>query len=132
MSRALRIEFPGAVYHVTSRGDQREAIYRDDADRRAQLDILAQALDRFDAQALACCQMGNHFHLVLHTRVANLSRLMRHLNGAYTLAFNCRHGLAGHLFQGRFKAMFGQGGCKKIRQSLGSGIGDTAANMLGG
>ena len=56
MSRPLRIEFPGAVYHVTSRGDRREAIYRDDADRLAQLDILAQAIDRFDAQVLAYCQ----------------------------------------------------------------------------
>ena len=84
MSRPLCIEFPGAVYHVTSRGDQREAIYRDDADRLAQLDILAQAMDRFDAQVLAYRQMGNHFHLVLHTRAANLSRLMRHLNGAST------------------------------------------------
>ena len=56
MSRPLRIEFPGAVYHVTSRGDRREAIYRDDADRLAQLDILAQAMKRFDAQVLAYCQ----------------------------------------------------------------------------
>ena len=105
MSRPLRIEFPGAVYHVTSRGDRRESIYRDDVDRQGQLDILDQALGRFDAQALAYCQMGNHFHLVLHTRLANLSRLMRHLNGVYTQAFNRRHGLAGHLFQGRFKAI---------------------------
>ena len=66
---------------------------------------MAHALDRFDAQALAYCQMGNHFHLVLHTRAANLSRLMRHLNGVYTQAFNRRHRLAGHLFQGRFKAI---------------------------
>ena len=66
---------------------------------------MAHALDRFDAQVLAYCQMGNHFHLVLHTRAANLSRLMRHLNGVYTQAFNRRHWLAGHLFQGRFKAI---------------------------
>ena len=105
MSRPLRIEFPGAVYHVTSRGDRREPIYRDDADRLAQLDVLAQAMDRFDAQVLAYCQMGNHFHLVLHTRAANLSRLMRHLNGVYTQASNRRHSLVGHLFQGRFKAI---------------------------
>lgn len=105
MSRPLRIECPGAIYHVTSRGDRREPIYRDDEDRSAQLEIIAQAMDRFDAQVLAYCQMGNHFHLVLHTRRANLSRLMRHLNGVYTQAFNRRHGLAGHLFQGRFKAI---------------------------
>lgn len=105
MSRPLRIEFPGAVYHVTSRGDRREPIYRDDADRLRQLDVLATAMDRFDAQVLAYCQMGNHYHLVLHTRQGNLSRLMRHLNGVYTQAFNRRHGLVGHLFQGRFKAI---------------------------
>jgi putative transposase len=105
MSRPLRIEFPNAVYHVTSRGDRREEIYRDDVDRQMQLDVLAQAMDRFDAQLLAYCQMGNHFHLVLHTRQANLSRLMRHVNGVYTQNFNRRHGLVGHLFQGRFKAI---------------------------
>ncbi len=105
MSRPLRIEFPGAIYHVTSRGDRREPIYRDDADRHMHLAILAQALERFDAQVLAYCLMGNHYHLVLHTRAANLSRLMRHLNGVYTQAFNRRHGLVGHLLQGRFKAI---------------------------
>ncbi len=105
MSRPLRIEFPGAVYHVTSRGDRREMIYRDDADRALQLEVIAQAMDRFDAQVLAYCLMGNHFHLVLHTRRANLSRLMRHVNGVYTQRFNRRHGLVGHLFQGRFKAI---------------------------
>lgn len=105
MSRPLRLEFPGAVYHVTSRGDRREPIYRDDADREAHLAVLEQAVDRFDAQVLAYCLMGNHYHLVLHTRSGNLSRLMRHLNGVYTQRFNRRHGLVGHLFQGRFKAI---------------------------
>jgi putative transposase len=105
MSRPLRIEFPNAIYHVTSRGDRREPIYRDEVDRQAQLDAIALAMERFDAQVLAYCQMGNHFHLVLHTRQANLSRLMRHVNGVYTQAFNRRHGLVGHLFQGRFKAI---------------------------
>jgi len=105
MSRPLRLEFPGAVYHVTSRGDRREPIYVDDVDRAEHLAVLAQAAERFDAQVLAYCQMGNHYHLVLHTRQANLSRFMRHLNGVYTQAFNRRHGLVGHLFQGRFKAI---------------------------
>ncbi|MET0216715.1 MAG: transposase [Burkholderiales bacterium] len=105
MSRPLRVEFPGAVYHVTGRGDRREPIYRDDEDRIVQLDIIGVAMDRFDAEVLAYCQMGNHYHLVLHTRQPNLSRLMRHINGVYTQAFNRRHGLAGHLFQGRFKAI---------------------------
>lgn len=105
MSRPLRIEFPGAVYHVTSRGDRREPIYRDDEDREAHLAVIAQAMERFDAQVLAYCLMGNHFHLLLQTRQANLSRLMRHVNGVYTQAFNRRHGQVGHLFQGRFKAI---------------------------
>lgn len=105
MSRPLRIEFPGALYHVTSRGDRREPIYRDDADRECQLDVLAEAVARFDADVLAYCQMGNHYHLVLQTHSGWLSRLMRHLNGVYTQAFNRRHGLVGHLFQGRFKAV---------------------------
>jgi len=105
MTRPLRIEFPDAVYHVTSRGDRREAIFADDEDRRTLLDVLAQALSRFDAQALAYCLMGNHYHFVLHTRAANLSLLMRHINGVYTQAFNRRHRKVGHLFQGRFKAI---------------------------
>ena len=105
MSRPLRIEFPGAIYHVTSRGDRREAIYRDNADRPAHLAVIAHGMDRFDAQVLAYCLMGNHYHLVLHTRQANLSRLMRHLNGVYTQDYNRRHGLVGHLFQGRFKSI---------------------------
>jgi putative transposase len=105
MARPLRIEFPGAIYHITSRGDRREPIYRDDGDRQAHLALMGQALERFDAQALAYCLMGNHYHLVLHTRRANLSRTMRHINGVYTQQFNRRHGLVGHLFQGRFKAI---------------------------
>ena len=105
MSRPLRLEFPGAIYHVTSRGDRRELIYRDDDDRLAQLAVIGQAMDRFEAQVLAFCQLGNHYHLVLHTRRANLSRTMRHINGVYTQQFNRRHGLAGHVFQGRFKAV---------------------------
>jgi REP element-mobilizing transposase RayT len=105
MSRPLRIEFPGAIYHVTSRGDRREPIFVDDDDRQALLQVLQQATERFDAQVLSYCLMGNHYHLVLHTRQANLSRLMRHLNGVYTQMFNRRHGKVGHLFQGRFKAV---------------------------
>ena len=105
MSRPLRIEFPGAVYHVTLRGDRREPIFVDDTDRAGLLNVLAQGMQRFDAQVLAYCLMGNHYHFVLHTRRANLSLLMRHLNGVYTQAFNWRHGKVGHLFQGRFKAI---------------------------
>lgn len=105
MARPLRLEFPGATYHVTSRGDRREAIYRDDADRAAHLQVVAAAMDRFDAKVLAYCLMGNHYHLVVHTPQANLSALMRQINGVYTQAFNRRHRQVGHLFQGRFKAI---------------------------
>ena len=105
MARPLRIEFPGAVYHVTARGDRREPIFVDDDDRHALLEVVAQALSRFDAEALSYCLMGNHYHFVLHTRQGNLSLLMRHINGVYTQAFNRRHKKVGHLFQGRFKAI---------------------------
>ena len=86
MSRPLRIEFPGAVYHVTARGDRREPIYEDDGDRTQFLSILGEALDRFNAQCLAYCPMGNQYQLVLFTREGHLSRLMRQLNGVYTQA----------------------------------------------
>jgi putative transposase len=85
LSLPFRIEFPGAVYHVTSRGYRREPIYRNDDDRRSHLDVVAHAMDRFDSQVLAYCLMGNHYYLVLHTHAAILWRLMRHVNGAYTL-----------------------------------------------
>ncbi len=105
MARALRIEFPGALYHVTSRGDRREAIFIDDDDRRCLLAIVEQAMDRFDASLTAYCLMTNHYHFVVCTRAANLSRVMRHINAKYSQAFNRRHGLVGHLFQSRFKAI---------------------------
>lgn len=105
MARPLRIEFPGAVYHVTSRGDRREPIFVDDDDRQALLEVLGAALARFDACALAWCLMGNHYHFVLQTRQPNLSQLMRQVNGVFTQRFNQRHGKVGHLFQGRFKAV---------------------------
>jgi putative transposase len=105
MSRPLRIEFPGAVYHVTSRGDRRESIFADDEDRVALLAVVEQGLERFDAQMLAYCLMGNHYHFVVHTGSANLSLLMRHINGVYSQRYNRRHGLVGHLLQGRFKAI---------------------------
>ena len=105
MARPLRIEFPGAVYHVTSRGDRREAIFDDDEDRHAFLTVIAQAAERFDAAILAYCLMDNHYHLVIQTRRGNLSRFMQQLNGVYTQLYNRRHRKVGHLFQGRFKGI---------------------------
>ncbi len=105
MARPLRLEYPGAVYHLTSRGDRREPIYRDDGDRETFLHILGLGLARFHASALAYCLMGNHDHLMVQTHRGGLSQLMRHVNRVYTQAFNRRHGLVGHLFQGRYKAI---------------------------
>ena len=105
MSRPLRIEFPDALYHLTSRGDRRESIFVGDGDRQAFLAVLAQCCERMDAAVYAYCLMGNHYHLVLTTRRANLSALMRQLNGVYTQTFNRRHDKVGHVFQGRFKAI---------------------------
>ena len=105
MSRPLRIEFSGAVYHVTSRGNRREPIFEDDQDRLSLLTVVSQSMERFDATVLAYCLMDNHYHFVIHTRRANLSQLMRQLNGIYTQMYNRRHGKVGHLFQGRFKAI---------------------------
>ena len=105
MSRPLRLEFEGALYHVTSRGDRREPIFEDDADRSTWLEVFAQGLERFDATAFAYCLMGNHYHFVVQTHQPNLSRLMRQTNGVYTQYYNRRHAKVGHLFQGRFKAV---------------------------
>ena len=105
MGRPLRIEYPDAIYHVTSRGDRQEAIFRTAADRGLLLDIVDQAMARLDAEMFAFCLMGNHYHFVLRTHQPNLSRLMRHINGEYTRAFNKRHQVVGHVFQGRYHAV---------------------------
>lgn len=105
MARPLRIEFPGALYHVTSRGDRREPIFDDDEDRLAFLRVLAEVVERFNWICHAFCLMTNHYHLVVETPDGNLSKGMRQLNGVYTQASNRRHHKSGHLFQGRFKAI---------------------------
>ena len=108
MTRPLRLEFPGALYHVTARGNRRNPIYRDDGDRRAWLDILGRVCERHHFVVHSFCQMTNHYHLLIETVEANLSQGMRQLNGLYTQRFNWRHGLVGHLFQGRYKAILVQ------------------------
>ena len=105
MSRPLRIEFPDALYHVTVRGDRREDIFEDDQDRQQFLLVLGQVVVRFNWLCLAWCLMDNHYHLLIQTPDANLSKGMRQLNGVYTQFSNRRHQRAGHLFQGRFKAI---------------------------
>jgi REP element-mobilizing transposase RayT len=108
MTRPLRVEFSGALYHVTSRGDHSEAMYLDDKDRLAWLAILARVCKRFNFVVHAFCQMGNHYHLFVETVEGNLSRGMRQLNGVYAQHFNRRHQLVGHLFQGRYHAILVQ------------------------
>ena len=105
MARPLRLEFPGAIWHVTARGNAREAIYLDDGDRRAFLAILARVVGVFRWQVHAWVLMGNHFHLVVETPEPTLARGMRQLNGIYTQRFNARHERVGHLFQGRYRAV---------------------------
>ena len=108
MSRPLRIEFPGGLYHVTSRGDRREAIYLSDADRQYWLELLGQVCTRYNWLCHAYCLMDNHFHIVVETIDGNLSAGMRHLNGVYTQWHNRSHNRVGHVFQGRFKAIIVQ------------------------
>ncbi|MCL0076475.1 transposase [Dehalococcoidia bacterium] len=105
MTRSLRIEYPGAVYHVTSRGNNRQDIFLDDDDRIVFLEIVHQICDRFNWLCHAYCQMTNHYHLLVETIDPTLSRGMRQLNGVYTQTFNRHHDRVGHLFQGRFKAI---------------------------
>jgi len=108
MARPLRIEFPGAVYHVTGRGNERKAIFRDDQDCKIFLNTLADVTLRYNWLCHAYCLMDNHYHLLIDTPDGNLSIGMRQLNGIYTQRFNKRHGRVGHLFQGRFKAVLVQ------------------------
>ncbi|MDN4035607.1 transposase [Massilia sp. YIM B02443] len=105
MNRPLRLEFPGALYHVTARGDNRGLIFMDDADRRKWLSIMSLVSARFNVAAHAYCQMGNHYHLVIETIEGNLSQGMRQLNSIYSQYFNRRHDRVGHVFQGRYKAI---------------------------
>jgi len=105
MARRPRIEYSGALYHVTARGVQRSAIFHDDHDRRDLLRLLARTLKTGDAEAFAYCLMGNHYHVVLQTHEANLSTLMHRINAAYSQAFNRRHARCGHVLEGRFQAI---------------------------
>jgi REP element-mobilizing transposase RayT len=105
MARALRIEYPDAVYHVTCRGNAREAVFVGDGDRAVFLDLLGEVVGRFGWRCHAYCLMDNHYHLLVQTPTPNLGRGMRHLNGVYSQRFNRAHGRAGHVFQGRYKAI---------------------------
>jgi len=105
MARPLRIEYPGAIYHITSRGDARRKIFLDDTDRKQFLVCLGLTIKKYNWLCHAYCLMDNHYHLLIETLDANLSLGMRQLNGVYTQFFNRHHKRPGHVFQGRFKAI---------------------------
>jgi REP element-mobilizing transposase RayT len=105
MARPLRIEFAGALYHLTARGNARADIFSDDADRQLFLELLGKEIAQQGWQCYAYCLMGNHYHLLIETPAGNLITGMRRFNGVYTQAFNRRHGRVGHVFQGRYKSI---------------------------
>lgn len=105
MVRPIRIAYPGAAYHVMSRGNFGNKIYKDKTDYKNFLDLLADVLERYNVFCYSYCLMPNHYHLFLETPDPNLSLAMRHLNGRYTQKFNIRYKQYGHLFQGRFKSI---------------------------
>ena len=105
MTRHLRLEFPGAVYHLTARGDRRADIFLDDTDRWIFLDLLAKEVRQQRWRLYAYCLMSNHYHLLIETPAGKLVHGMRRLNGVYTQAFNRRHDQVGHVLQGRYKSI---------------------------
>lgn len=105
MARPLRIQYDGALYHITSRGNERKPVYKDDDDRRVFLDTLLGVNKRYNWICHAYCLMNNHYHLIIETPDGNLSRGMRQLNSVYTQQFNKRHKRVGHIYQGRYKAI---------------------------
>ena len=105
MARPLRIEFSGALYHLTARGNAQADIYSDNSDRQQFLSLLHHTVNRYDWYCHAYCLMDNHYHLLVETQSPSLSKGMKFLNGTYTQYYNRHHHRVGHVFQGRFKAI---------------------------
>jgi len=105
MGRPLRVEYPGALYHITSRGNERKKIYLDESDRVKFLEILREYHDRYGILIHSYVLMDNHYHLILETPAGNLLKVMHGINGGYTGYFNRKYKRAGHLFQGRYKGI---------------------------
>ena len=105
MSRPLRIEYPGAVYHVICRGNNRQAIFKDDLDRKRYLDKLVHYCDQKEVSLLCYCLLSNHIHLLVETPQGNLSKMMQAFQTSYTLYLNRRHHRSGHVFGQRYKAL---------------------------
>jgi len=132
MARKLRVEYPGAIYHVMNRGDRREPIFRDDADRKRFLETLDEACVRSGWQVHAYCLMSNHFHLVVETPQPTLVAGMKWFLGTYTGRFNRRHKLFGHLFSGRYKSLIESGTAyKPIRRGWYFGAKALKKELLG-
>ena len=104
MARPLRVEYPGALYHVMSRGNAYQNIFHDDRDRQKFLEWIKDAVEIHNLICHAYCLMDNHYHLLIETPDANLSKAMRDINGNYTQWFNAKYKTVGHLFQGRYKS----------------------------
>lgn len=105
MARPLRIQFPGAVYHISSRGNERKAIFKSRRDRAKFIEYLQSATERYGAAIYCFCLMDNHYHLLMETPEGNLSQIMQHINGSYTTYYNVKRKRAGHLLQGRYHAI---------------------------
>lgn len=105
MARRPRIQFPGAIYHVMSRGNRKAAIFDDDDDRRGFIETVSEATRRYGIRCYALCEMSNHYHFVCDTPRGNLSDAMRHINGVFTQDSNRRHQRTGHVFEGRFRSI---------------------------
>lgn len=118
MARKLRVQYPGAIYHLMNRGDRREPIFCDDHDRQMFLETLGRACEKTDWQVHAWCLMRNHFHLVVETPRANLVEGMKWFLGTYTSRFNRRHKYFGHLFSGRYKALLVDGSTSGYLKSV--------------
>ena len=114
MARKVRVEFEGATYHVMCRGDRRENIFEDDLDRARFLETLGEVCRRTGWKIHAYVLMSNHYHWLLETPGANLVAGMRWFQSCYTARYNRRHRKAGHLFQGRYKAMLVERGQSRV------------------
>ena len=130
MARAWRIEFDGALYHVLSRGNEQQAIFRDDQDRTRFIETVGEMAERYDMDIFAYVLMGNHYHLLLKTNRSNLSKGMQWLGLAYTRRFNNRHFRSGHLFQGRFKSIIVENDAYLVRLSCYIHRNPLRANMV--
>lgn len=115
MARPLRPQFAGLIYHAMGRGNAKMNIYTDDLDRVRFLSILGKITAQYEVDCWTSCLMGNHYHLILRTRKANVSAAMRQLNGVYAQWWNKRHGRVGHVFQGRFKGQIIEDGTYLLR-----------------